>query len=82
MKVKALVDNALQLGLPEGRLPLAQAVVLLAADGSIITGKFILQDGSAVFVKVKSLKKTEERNSSFFSPSRKFGSDWVVTDLR
>ena len=28
--VKALVDNALQLGLPEGRLPLAQAVVLLA----------------------------------------------------
>ena len=30
MMVKALVDNALQLGLPEARLPLAQAVVLLA----------------------------------------------------
>ena len=28
--VKALVDNALQLGLPEAQLPLAQAVVLLA----------------------------------------------------
>lgn len=28
--VKALVDNALQLGLPEARLPLAHAVVLLA----------------------------------------------------
>ena len=28
--VKALVDNALQLGLPEARLPLAQAAVLLA----------------------------------------------------
>ena len=28
--VKACVDNALQLGLPEARLPLAQAVVLLA----------------------------------------------------
>ena len=28
--VKALVDNALQLGLPEARLPLAQAVILLA----------------------------------------------------
>ena len=28
--VKSLVDSALQLGLPEGRLPLAQAVVLLA----------------------------------------------------
>ena len=28
------------------------------------------------------MKKTEERSSSFFSPSRKFGSDWVVTDLR
>ncbi len=28
--VKALVDSALQLGLPEARLPLAQAVVLLA----------------------------------------------------
>jgi len=28
--VKSLVDNALQLGLPEARLPLAQAVVLLA----------------------------------------------------
>ena len=30
MMVKALVDNALQLGLPEAQLPLAQAVVLLA----------------------------------------------------
>ena len=28
--VKALVDSALQLGLPEGRLPLAQACILLA----------------------------------------------------
>lgn len=28
--VKACVDSALQLGLPEGRIPLAQAVVLLA----------------------------------------------------
>ena len=28
--VKALVDNAMQLGLPEARLPLAQAAVLLA----------------------------------------------------
>lgn len=28
--VKACVDNALQLGLPEARLPLAEAVVLLA----------------------------------------------------
>ena len=28
--VKALVDNALQLGLPEARLPLAEAVILLA----------------------------------------------------
>ncbi len=28
--VKALVDNALQVGLPEARLPLAQAVILLA----------------------------------------------------
>ena len=30
MIVKALVDNALQLGLPEAQLPLAQAVILLA----------------------------------------------------
>ena len=28
--VKSLVDSALQLGLPEGRLPLAQACILLA----------------------------------------------------
>ncbi len=30
MMVKALVDNALQLGLPEAQLPLAQAAILLA----------------------------------------------------
>ena len=30
--VKACVDNALQLGLPEARLPLAQAAVLLATS--------------------------------------------------
>ena len=32
MMVKALVDNALQLGLPEAQLPLAQAVILLATS--------------------------------------------------
>ena len=43
---------------------------------------FQLEDGNVVSAKVISMKKTEERSSSFFSPSRKFGSDWVVTDLR
>jgi hypothetical protein len=56
--------------------------VTLASDGRVISGNFQLEDGNVVSSKVISMKKTEERSSSFFSPSRKFGSDWVVTDLR
>ena len=61
---------------------ISQAQVTLASDGRVISGNFQLEDGSVVSAKVISMKKTEERSSSFFSPSRKFGSDWVVTDLR
>lgn len=61
---------------------ISQAQILLASDGCVQTGKFTLEDGSIVTVKVISMKKAEEKPSFFFSPSRKFGSDWVVTDLR
>ena len=61
---------------------ISQAQVTLASDGRVISGNFQLEDGNVVSAKVISMKKTEERSSSFFSPSRKFGSDWVVTDLR
>lgn len=59
-----------------------KAQVTLTPEGYVQTGKFYLEDGTVVSVKVTSMKKTEERISSFFSPDRKFGSDWVVTDLR
>ena len=61
---------------------ISQAQVTLASDGRVLSGKFHLEDGNVVSVKVLSMKKAEERSLSFFSLSRKFGSDWVVTDLR
>lgn len=59
-----------------------QAELVLNSDGSVATGKFTLEDGNVLSVKVLSMKKAEERPVSFFSPDRKFGSDWIVTDLR
>jgi hypothetical protein len=59
-----------------------KAEVILTFDGRVLSGKFCLEDGNVVSAKVISMKKAEERPSSFFSPSRKFGSDWIVTDLR
>lgn len=61
---------------------ISQAQVALTPDGHIVTGSFLLEDGTIVSVKVTSMKKAEERSSSSFSPSRKFGTDWIVTDLR
>jgi hypothetical protein len=54
----------------------------VASDGRIIEGVFTLDDGNTLDVDVLSMKKTEEKPASFFSPDRKFGSDWIVTDLR
>lgn len=54
----------------------------LTSDGHVVSGRFTLADGTVVSVKVTSMKKAEERPASFFSPSHKFGQDWVVTDLR
>ena len=61
---------------------ISQAQILLTSDGRIQTGNFTLEDGSIVTVKVISMKKAEEKPSVFFSSTRKFGPDWVVTDLR
>lgn len=60
----------------------SQATLILNADGTVVSGKFLLEDGNTLNVKVQSMKKTEEKQKSFFSPQRKFGSDWIVTDLR
>lgn len=59
-----------------------KATLLLTSKGTIRSAKFQLEDGSTLAVKVSSMKKTEEKPASFFSPQRKFGSDWIVTDLR
>lgn len=59
-----------------------QAELVLKQDGSVVSGKFTLDDGNVLSVKILSMKKAEERPASFFSPQRKFDSDWIVTDLR
>lgn len=59
-----------------------QAVLVLASDGKVVSGKFQLEDGNTLSIKVVTMKKTEEKQKSFFSPNQKFGSDWIVTDLR
>lgn len=61
---------------------ISQAELVLKSDGSVVSGKFTLEDGNVLSVKVLSMKKAEERSVSFFSPQRKFDSDWIVTDLR
>lgn len=59
-----------------------KACLLLAADGRLISGEFSLNDGNVLSIDVASMKKTEEMPMDSFSPKRKFGSDWIVTDLR
>ena len=59
-----------------------QVDLILTSDGKAVSGKFLLNDGNTLTVKVTSMKRTEEKQKSFFSPQQKFGSDWVVTDLR
>lgn len=61
---------------------ISQARLVLASDGALVSGVFSLDDGNVLSVKVISMKKTEESPVSSFSPQRKFGSDWIVTDLR
>ena len=65
-----------------GDCGVTQAVLVLSADGKVVSGKFQLEAGNMLSVKVSSMKKTEEKQKSFFSPQQKFGSDWIVTDLR
>ena len=60
----------------------SKAEVVMSGKVSILRADFILDDGSSLKVEVSSMKKTEEKPASFFSPDRRFGSDWIVTDLR
>lgn len=81
-------QNSLQAGLTEYVMEatmqcgVKQADLIIASDGELKKARFTLEDGTSVEVNVASMKKTEEKPASFFSPSRKFGSDWIVTDLR
>ena len=59
-----------------------QASLELTKSGEIVKAGFILDDGNILEVEVSAMKKTEEKQKSFFSPQQKFGSDWIVTDLR
>lgn len=70
---------ALEAAVPCG---VSRADLIVASDGKIVKGTFVLEDGHVLSVDVVSMKKTEEKPASFFSPGRKFSSDWIVTDLR
>ena len=59
-----------------------QADIVLTSEGMITDAVFVLEDADNLTVKVTSMKKAEEKPASFFSPQQKFGSDWIVTDLR
>ena len=59
-----------------------QADLVLTKDGEVVGGEFTLNDDNVLEVVVTSMKKTEEKPMPFFSPDRKFGADWIVTDLR
>lgn len=61
---------------------ISKADLLLASDGTLVRGVFSLDDSNVLTVNVISMKKTEESPVSSFSPQIKFGSDWIVTDLR
>ena len=58
------------------------AELTLKSDGTVVDAQFVLEDGNTISVKVQSMKKAEEKPSSFFSLQRKLSSDWIVTDLR
>ena len=64
------------------RCGISKAVLVLTQEGKIISADFSLEEGGDLKVNVSSMKKTEEKQMSFFSPDRKFNSDWIVTDLR
>jgi hypothetical protein len=74
-KVELVLDAVTECGV-------AKAFMVLNSDGTVDAGTFVLEDGNEFSVQVTAMKKTEEKPVSFFSPQRKFGSDWVVTDLR
>ena len=61
---------------------ISQAQLVIASDGRIHTGKFILEDGNIFSVKVTSQTHADSVPSSSFTPSRTFPRDWIVTDLR
>lgn len=57
-------------------------VELLESDASIRSGSFAMEDGNEVKISVASMKSVENKSATFFRPSQKFDSSWIVTDLR
>ncbi len=66
----------------ESELRMMEAAPELASMKAGSEASFDLPDGMKATVKVRSIKKTDGKDISFFRPDYKFDSSWVITDLR
>jgi hypothetical protein len=58
------------------------AEVTFGEDGRLRSGRFALDGGETLNIRITYIRKEQKKDISFFCPDMEFDSDWVVTDLR
>lgn len=58
------------------------AEVTFGEDGRLRSGRFNLDGGETLNIRITYIRKEQKKDISFFCPDIEFDSEWVVTDLR
>ena len=58
------------------------AEVTFGEDGRLRSGRFALDGGETLNIRITYIRKEQKKDISFFCPDLEFDSEWVVTDLR
>ena len=67
---------------PKTDCGVSSAEITFGEDGSLRSGRFRLDGGETLDIRITYIRKEQKKDVSFFCPDIVFDSEWVVTDLR
>ena len=81
-KVTSARDGRVFTLTPKADCGVSSAEITFGEDGRLRSGRFRLDGGETLDIRITYMRKEQKKDASFFCPDIEFDSEWVVTDLR
>lgn len=81
-KVTSVRGEQVFLMSPKVDCGIVSAEMTFGDDGGLRSGRFILDGGDVLDIRITYIRNEQKKDASFFCPDIEFDSDWIVTDMR